>query len=306
MRAFYYLESYMEFFSPQFFSALFAIVVIDLVLAGDNAIVIGLAARNLPTHLQKKAVFWGAIGAVVVRAVLTAGVVWLLKIPGFLLVGGLALIWIAYQLVSDRGDDGHANIGTAVTLRQALQTIVIADTVMGVDNVLAVAGAAHGSFLLVVIGLLISIPIVMLGSTLILKWVERFPVIVVFGAGVLGWTAAKMVSAEPMLVTFFAEHHSWRLVLYIFCIGIIVAIPLLHKFRGRLSAQWVSLGFAVTWLAVFDYIEEYTGMKYFPAGDAPIALDLIDLVMWLGWIPFVIMLNGALAAPKTAAVKDRD
>ncbi len=293
----------MEFISPQFMSALFAIVVIDLVLAGDNAIVIGLAARGLPPHLQKKAVFWGALGAVAVRAVLTAGVVWLLKIPGFLLVGGLALIWIAWQLVSDRGDDGHANIGTAVTLRQALQTIIIADTVMGVDNVLAVAGAAHGSFLLVVIGLLISIPIVMLGSTLILKAVERFPIIIVFGAGVLGWTAAKMVSAEPSLATFFAEHHGWRLALYAFCIGIIIVIPLLHRFRGRLSAQWVSLGFLVVWLGVFDYIEEYTSRKYFPAGDAPIALDLIDLVMWLGWIPIVIVLNGALATPIGPAEK---
>ncbi|HEX9390702.1 MAG TPA: TerC family protein [Usitatibacteraceae bacterium] len=293
----------MEFFSSQFFSALFAIVVIDLVLAGDNAIVIGLAARSLPPHLQKKAVFWGAIGAVVVRAILTAGVVWLLKIPGFLLVGGLALIWIAWQLVSDRGDDGHADIGAAVTLRQALQTIIIADTVMGVDNVLAVAGAAHGSFLLVVIGLLISIPIVMLGSTLILKAVERFPVIIVFGAAVLGWTAGKMISAEPMLATFFAEHHGWRLALYAFCIGIIVVLPLLHRLRGWLSAQWVSLGFLMLWLAVFDHLEEYTSRKYFPAGDAPIALDLIDLAMWLGWIPIVIVLNGALAAPSTKAAK---
>ena len=287
----------MEFLSPQFFSALFAIVVIDLVLAGDNAIVIGLAARNLPPHLQKKAIFWGALGAVVVRAILTAGVVWLLKIPGFLLVGGLALIWIAYQLLADGDDGSHGTAGVAATttLRQAMQTIIIADTVMGVDNVLAVAGAAHGSFLLVVIGLLISIPIVMLGSTLILKWVERFPVIIMFGAGVLGWTAAKMITAEPMLATFFGEHHGWRLALYAFCVGIIVAIPMLHKFRGRLSAQWVSLGFALLWLTVFDYIEEYTSHKYFPAGDAPIALDLIDLVMWLGWIPFVIMLSKALA-----------
>ena len=287
-------------FSPQFLSALFSIIIIDLVLAGDNAIVIGLAARKLPPHLQKKAVFWGAIGAVAVRVVLTAGVVWLLKIPGFLLVGGLALIWIAYQLVSDRGDDGHENIGSALTLRQALQTIIVADTVMGIDNVLAVAGAAHGSFLLVVIGLVISIPIVMLGSTLILKWVERFPIIVVIGAGVLGWTAAKMISAEPMLASFFTEHHGWRLAMYAFCVGIIVMIPILHRLRGSISAQWVSLGFAIAWLAVFDYIEEYTLSRYYPTGDAPIGIELIDLAMWLGWIPFVIMLNGALAIPKKA------
>ena len=144
----------MELFSLAWFQALLAIIAIDLVLAGDNAIVIGLAARNLPPHLQKKAIFWGAVGAVLVRAVLTMGVVWLLKIPGFLLAGGVALIWIAYQLVADEGGD-HDNIQGGTTFRQAIQTIVVADAIMGVDNVLAVAGAAHGSFVLVVIGLLV-------------------------------------------------------------------------------------------------------------------------------------------------------
>ncbi|MBL8522704.1 MAG: TerC family protein, partial [Betaproteobacteria bacterium] len=183
----------MDIFSLQFLSALAAIVVIDLVLAGDNAIVIGLAARKLPPEMQKKAVMWGAVGAVVVRAVLTLAVVWLLKIPGFLLMGGITLIWIAYHLMEE-DNDAHDNIAPAASFRQAIKTIVIADAVMGVDNVLAVAGAAHGSFLLVVIGLLISIPIVMLGSTLVLKWIERYPFIIVIGAAVLGWTAAKMIT----------------------------------------------------------------------------------------------------------------
>ena len=177
----------MDFFSAQFFSALLAIILIDLVLAGDNAIVIGLAARGLPAHLQRKAIFWGAIGAVVVRALLTLAVVWLLRIPGFLVAGGLALIWIAYTLVMPtEGESKDSTHGGATTLRGALTTIVIADTVMGIDNVLAVAGAAHGSFILVVIGLLVSIPIVMWGSTIILRWVERFPAIILLGAGVLG------------------------------------------------------------------------------------------------------------------------
>lgn len=181
----------MEIFSMSFLSALFAIIVIDLVLASDNALVIGLAALNLPPEYQKKAVLWGSLGAVFIRAVLTLGVVWLLKIPGFLLVGGIALLWIAYQLMDEGGEKSHGEVASAVTFRQAIQTIVIADAVMGVDNVLAVAGAAQGSFLLVVLGLLISIPIVMWGSTLILRWVERFPVIIVVGAAVLAWTAAK-------------------------------------------------------------------------------------------------------------------
>lgn len=292
----------MEIFSVAFMQALLAIIVIDLVLAGDNAIVIGLAARNLPPDLQKKAVFWGAIGAVVVRAILTLAVVWLLKIPGFLLVGGVALIWIAYQLVADDGGhDAHAGIQGGTTFRQAIQTIVIADAIMGVDNVLAVAGAAHGSFLLVVIGLLVSIPIVMWGSTLILKWVERFPVIIVIGAAILGWTAAKMIVSEGMLKPFFDSHHGWRIVLYLFCVGIVVSIPLLRRLQGRLSATPVCFAFIVVWLSVFDYIEEYTMALYYPTGDAPISMDLIDIVMWVGWIPFVLALSSALAKPKAVA-----
>jgi len=147
-----------------------AIILIDLVLAGDNAIVIALAARNLPQHLQRKAIVWGTVGAIVVRSAMTIGVVWLLKIPGLMLVGGLALLWIAYKLtLNDDGGDEHGGSG-ATTFWGAMKTIVIADAVMGIDNVLGVAGAAHGAFDLVVIGLLISIPIVVFGSTLVLNW----------------------------------------------------------------------------------------------------------------------------------------
>jgi len=188
----------MELFSPQFFSALAAIIVIDLVLAGDNAIVIALAARGLPRHLQRRAVIWGALGAVVVRTAMTLVVVWLLKIPGLLLAGGLLLVWIAYRLLLPENDRGHA-LEAGAGFWGAIKTIVVADAVMGLDNVLAVAGAAHGSHLLVVIGLLISIPIVVWGSTIILRWVERFPAIVYVGAGVLALTAAKMITAEPLV-----------------------------------------------------------------------------------------------------------
>jgi len=189
----------MELLSSQFLSALAAIVIIDLVLAGDNAIVIALAARNLPRHLQQRAIVWGTGGAIVVRSAMTFVVVWLLKIPGLMLVGGALLVWIAYGLLAPQEGEGEAHGPTATTFCGAMRTIVIADAVMGLDNVLAVAGAAHGSYLLVVLGLLISIPIVIWGSTLILKWVERFPVIVYVGAGVLAWTAAKMIAHEPLL-----------------------------------------------------------------------------------------------------------
>lgn len=194
----------MDLLTADFWSALFAIVIIDLVLAGDNAIVIGLAARNLQKDQQKKVIFWGTFGAIIIRALLTMAVVWLLKIPGLLLMGGALLVWIAYKLLVE--EKSHDNVKSGSTVIAAVKTIVIADTVMGLDNVLAVAGAAHGEFLLVVLGLLISVPIVVWGSTLILKWMERFPVIIYVGAGVLAWTSSKMITDEPMVKGFFVEN----------------------------------------------------------------------------------------------------
>ncbi|MGH8822165.1 MAG: TerC family protein [Rhodoferax sp.] len=188
----------MEFFTPAWWSALLAIVLIDLVLAGDNAIMIALAARSLPASLQRRAIAWGTVGAIVVRSLMTLGVVWLLRLPGLLLLGGLALLWIAWRLLADSRT--HAPGGPVVgTFWGAMRTIVIADALMGVDNVLGVAGAASGSFLLVVIGLLVSVPIVVFGSTLVLKLVERFPVIIQAGGAVLAFTAARMIVGEPLL-----------------------------------------------------------------------------------------------------------
>ncbi len=192
----------MEFMSAPWWSALLAIILIDLVLAGDNAIVIALAARSLPKHLQTKAIVWGTVGAIVVRSLMTIGVVWLLKIPGLLLVGGLGLLWIAYKLIA--AGDQHEEHGVAVnTFWGAMKTIVVADALMGVDNVLGVAGAAHGAFDLVVIGLLISVPIVVFGSSMVLKLVDRFPAIMYIGAAVLAYTAAKMIVTEPLLSSVF-------------------------------------------------------------------------------------------------------
>lgn len=188
----------MELFSVPWWSALLAIILIDLVLAGDNAIVIALAARNLPPEHQNKAIVWGTVGAIVVRSAMTVGVVWLLKIPGLMLVGGLGLLWIAYKLISDTSEDEHEG-GGATTFWGAMKTIVVADALMGVDNVLGVAGAANGSFDLVVIGLLISIPIVVLGSKLVLRLVEKWPVIIHLGAAVLAFTAAQMIINEKLL-----------------------------------------------------------------------------------------------------------
>jgi YjbE family integral membrane protein len=177
---------------------LLAIILIDLVLAGDNAIVIALAARGLPPEYQNKAIMWGTVGAIVVRSAMTVGVVWLLKIPGLMLVGGLGLLWIAYKLISDTSEDEHEGSG-ATTFWGAMKTIIVADALMGVDNVLGVAGAANGDFTLVVIGLLISIPIVVLGSKLVLRLVEKWPVIIHLGAAVLAFTAAQMIINEKLL-----------------------------------------------------------------------------------------------------------
>ncbi len=128
----------MELFSPEFFSALLAIIVIDLVLAGDNAIVIAMAARNLPSHLQKKAIVWGVVGAIAVRSAMTLVVVYLLKIPGLMLIGGLLLVWIAYKLLNPAEDGDGKNDHASTSFWEAMKTIAIADAVMGLDNVLAI------------------------------------------------------------------------------------------------------------------------------------------------------------------------
>jgi len=190
-----------ELFSAPWWSALLAIILIDLVLAGDNAILIALAARNLPPALQRKAIIWGTVGAIVVRSVMTLCVVWLLQIPGLMLVGGLGLLWIAYQLLGEQTGE-HEGASGPTNFWGAMKTIVVADALMGVDNVLGVAGAAHGAMDLVVLGLLISIPIVVFGSSLVLRLVERWPVIIQLGAAVLAFTAAKMVLGEPLLADY--------------------------------------------------------------------------------------------------------
>ncbi len=212
-----------ELWSAAWFSALMSIVLIDLVLAGDNAIVIGLAAhQRARAHAAPGDPAWGTAGAIVVRALLTGVVVWLLKVPGFLLVGGLALLYIGWKLTRDSGT-GH-EIEAKASFRAAVQTIVVADAVMGVDNVLAVGGAAHGSWLLVIIGLVISIPIVVWGSSLVLKWVERYPVIVWVGAGVLGLTAAMIIATEPLLAGWLAARTPIT-VLEVLVVGGLVATP---------------------------------------------------------------------------------
>lgn len=187
----------METFSPEFFVALGSIIVLDLALAGDNAVVIAMAANRLQAAARRKAILIGTVGAVVIRLALTCVAVWLLTIPYLQFIGGLILLPIAVHLLAP--SDDTADVKAADNLWGAIKTILIADATMSLDNVLSIAGAANGHFGLVVIGLMISIPIVVAGSTLIGKLMDRFPVIMYVGAAIIGWTSGKMMLEDGAL-----------------------------------------------------------------------------------------------------------
>ncbi|MUG45036.1 TerC family protein [Paenibacillus woosongensis] len=208
-----------ELFSAAFFIALINIIFIDLILAGDNAIVIGMAARKLPAHIQKKAILLGTGGAVLLRIAATLVVVWLLNIPWLLAIGGAMLVYIAYKVLVD--ESGHETIDAKESLWPAVRTIVIADAAMGLDNVIAVAGASQRHMILVVLGLLISVPIVIWGSTLFIKLLGRFPWIAYVGSAVLAYTASHMITEEPRLAPFFADK---PVVKYVFIILTILGV----------------------------------------------------------------------------------
>lgn len=187
----------MEFGTPDFWAGLLKIIGINIVLSGDNAVVIALAARSLPPDLQKKAIWWGASAAIVMRIVLTFFAVFLLELPYLKLVGAALLLWIGIQLLMPEKE--HEGGEAASGFWAALKTILIADLVMSLDNVIAVAAAAKGSLTLLILGLAISIPLVIYGSTMLLKVMERFPIIITIGGGLLGFVAGEMVVTDPAL-----------------------------------------------------------------------------------------------------------
>jgi YjbE family integral membrane protein len=187
-----------------FFAQLFGIILIDLVLGGDNAIVIGMACRNLPERVRMKGIVLGTVGAVVVRAAATVVIVWLMNLILVMLIGGIALVFIGCKLMVK--EESGTGIKAADSLLRAVITVIAADAIMGIDNVLAVAGAAHGHPVMVIIGLAISVPIMVLGSTLIIKLMNRFPFIVYIGAAVILYTAGTMITDEPLTETWFHEH----------------------------------------------------------------------------------------------------
>lgn len=175
---------------------LLEILLINIVLSGDNAVVIALACRNLPNEYKKKAIFYGTFGAVTLRVILTFVAVYVLTIPFLNFIGGILLVWIAINLL--RGEE-EGDIKANTNLSGAIKTIVIADLVMSLDNVVAVAGAANGSMLLIILGLIISIPLIIWGSQILMKIMDRFPIIIILGAGLLGYTAGEMILKDKVI-----------------------------------------------------------------------------------------------------------
>ena len=191
--------------TPEFWIGLLKIIWINIILSGDNAVVIALAARSLPPQQQKQAIIWGTAAAVVLRVGLTVVAAKLLELPYLQIVGGLLLVWIGVQLLAD-GDDGEGEEKVHGSMMAAIRTILIADLIMSLDNVIGVAAAAAGNITLLVIGLAIAIPIVIVGSTLMIKLMDRFPVIVTIGAGLIGWVAGEAIASDKILRPWFPDH----------------------------------------------------------------------------------------------------
>jgi YjbE family integral membrane protein len=198
-----------EILTAPFWLGLGTIVWVNVVLSGDNAVVIALAARSLPDRQRKQAVLWGAGAAVVLRIFLTVVAVKLLELPYLKLVGAILLLWIAAQLLIPEDEDPDPHARSSSHLLGAIKTILIADLVMSVDNVLAVAAAAKGSFLLLIIGLAISIPLVVFGAAMLLGLMVRFPLIVILGAAILGWTAGEMGVTDPAILHWVKANMEW-------------------------------------------------------------------------------------------------
>ena len=198
----------LDFTSAAFWLAVGQIILIDIVLSGDNAVVIALACRNLAVDQRKKGIFWGVAGAVSLRVVLTTCAALVMNLPWLKVVGGLLLLWIAVKLMLPEDDEGE-DIEASAHLWGAVKTIVVADFVMSLDNVIAVAGAAHGSLVLLLFGLAVSIPLIVWSSQLILRWMERYPVIVLFGAALLGYVSGQMIFTDPGVLGLLPPLPAW-------------------------------------------------------------------------------------------------
>ena len=193
------------FSSPEFWSAVGQIIMIDILLGGDNAVVIALACRSLPEAQRMKGILWGTAGAIVLRVILIFFALTLLKVPLLKLVGAILLVWIGVKLLLPEDGEGHGDIAASDKLWAAVKTVIVADLVMSVDNVIAIAGAAESAggdhtMPLVIFGLLVSIPIIVWGSQLVIKLMDRFPVVIVAGGMLLGWIAGTMAVTDPAVI----------------------------------------------------------------------------------------------------------
>lgn len=219
----------MDILSTQFLFALGSIILLDLVLAGDNAVVIAMASRKLPENLRKKAIYIGTAGAVIIRAIMTLIATYLLTIPFLQAIGGLILLPIAFKLLkpSDHSLEESNKFSASTGFATAIKTIIIADAAMGIDNVLAIAGAAHGNMVLVLFGLAISIPIVVWGSQIISNLMDKLPILITLGSAILAYTAATMILHDKIIGTFLLSITNYmNYILPIIFIGAIVVYSL--------------------------------------------------------------------------------
>jgi YjbE family integral membrane protein len=207
-------EHVQEFLTAHFWLAVGQIILIDILLGGDNAVVIALACRQLPANLRTKGILWGTAGAIVLRVILIAFALTLLQVPYLKLVGAVLLLWIGAKLLAPEDEDAHSNIQGSDKLWAAVKTVIVADLVMSIDNVIAVAGAATGAagehqLPLVIFGLLVSIPIIISGSQLVLKLMDRFPFIITAGGMLLGWIAGTMAHSDPAVASWIPQAREW-------------------------------------------------------------------------------------------------
>ncbi|QKO23467.1 TerC family protein [Rhodoferax sp. BAB1] len=203
------------FLTAHFWVAVGQIILIDILLGGDNAVVIALACRSLPPQQRTKGILWGTAGAIILRVILIAFALTLLQVPYLKLVGAALLIWIGVKLLIPEDEDEHSNIQASDKLWGAVKTVIVADLVMSVDNVIAIAGAAQGAgeehqLALVIFGLLVSIPIIVWGSQLVLKLMDRFPMIITLGGMLLGWIAGTMAHTDPAVVDYLPQEKVWN------------------------------------------------------------------------------------------------
>ena len=204
-----------EFLTAHFWVAVGQIILIDILLGGDNAVVIALACRQLPENQRLKGILWGTAGAILLRVALIAFAITLLQVPFLKIAGAALLIWIGVKLITPHDEDAHGNIQASDKLWSAVKTVIVADLVMSIDNVIAIAGAAQNAgeqhqMALVILGLVVSIPIIVWGSQIVLKLMDRFPVIILLGGMLLGWIAGGMFQTDPMLKDLIPQEQSWH------------------------------------------------------------------------------------------------